>query len=129
LATIERFEDIESWKKARALTRAIYEVSASGEFARDFALKGQIRRAALSVMSNIAERFERGGNKEFQHFLTVAKGSAGEVRSQLYVALDTGFIDQAQFDELCASTLDASRLIAGFLAYLSQSSLKGKKFK
>src|SRR6202012_3122572 len=98
--TITQFEDIEAWKLGRELTRAIYRVSKAGEFGRDFALRDQIRRAAVSVTSNIAEGFERGGNREFVQALAVAKGSAGEVRSQLYVALDEGYIREAEFTEL-----------------------------
>jgi four helix bundle protein len=126
--TIKRFEDIEAWKKARELNRAIYRVTREKAFASDYALRDQIRRASISVMSNIAEGFERDGNAEFRQFLYVAKGSSGEVRSQLYAALDAEYIDQQTFDRLTALALDASRLIAGFIAYLEQSDLKGKKF-
>jgi four helix bundle protein len=100
MATIERFEDIEAWKRARVLTRKIYAVSRTGAFARDFGLKDQMRRASVSSMSNIAEGFERDGTGEFIHFLTMAKGSSGEVRSQLYVALDENYITQDQFEDL-----------------------------
>jgi len=120
MAKIERFEDIEAWKKARSLTSRIYHVSNQGGFARDFGLRDQIRRAAVSVMSNIAEGFERGGgDKEFRHFLSIAKGSAGEVRAQLYVALDTGHIDQPTFDDLTLLATDVSRLLSRFMQYLS----------
>ena len=88
MAEIKRFEDIEGWKKARELVAAIYAVSSKGSFAKDSELRDQIRRAAVSVMSSIAEGFERGGDKEFSQFLSLAKASCGEVRSQLYVALD-----------------------------------------
>ncbi len=81
MSKIERFEDIEAWKKARELTRNIYEITSKGDLARDFALKDLLRRAAISIMANIAEGFERGGNKEFKQFLAVAKGSVGEVKS------------------------------------------------
>lgn len=80
--SLERFEDIEAWKKARELTRLIYQVTQIGEFRRDFGLRDQLRRASVSIMSNIAEGFERGGDKEFTQFLALAKASAGEVRSQ-----------------------------------------------
>ena|SRR5208282_4613966 len=100
MSKILRFEEIESWKKARVLTNEIYQVTSLGGFARDFGLRDQIRRASVSAMSNIAEGFERGGNREFLQFLSNAKGSAGEVRSQLYVALDAGFINQKKFDDL-----------------------------
>ncbi|PSQ92571.1 MAG: four helix bundle protein, partial [Bacteroidetes bacterium SW_4_67_19] len=85
MATFHRFEDIESWQKARRLARRIYELTGNGDFARDFGLRDQIRRAAVSIMSNIAEGFERGSRREFARFLDIAKASAGEVRSPLYV--------------------------------------------
>ena len=119
MAKIERFEDIEAWKKARVLTARLYAVTGGGAFARDFGLRDQIRRAAVSVMSNIAEGFERGrGDREFHHFLAMAKGSAGEVRCQLYVALDAGHLDQPTFDELTALATDVSRLLSRFMQYL-----------
>ncbi|MBI1813934.1 MAG: four helix bundle protein [Deltaproteobacteria bacterium] len=129
MATIRRFEDIEAWQKARELTRAVYALSAEGRFAKDFALRDQMRRAAISIMSNIAEGFERSGSAEFGQFLAVAKGSTGEVEAQLYVALDQTYVSQEQFDrlsELCQST---KRLIAGFMKYLKTSNLRGTKFK
>ncbi|HVS82083.1 MAG TPA: four helix bundle protein [Pyrinomonadaceae bacterium] len=93
MATFKKFEEIECWKKARELTRRIYEVSGKGNFAKDFGLKDQIRRAAVSIMSNIAEGHDRSGTGEFVQFLANAKGSAAEVRCQLYVALDQGYIN------------------------------------
>ena len=93
MSSFQRFEDIEAWQKARELTKAIYAMSNDGQFARDFGLRDQIRRASVSIMSNIAEGFERTGDAEFRHFRSMAKGSVGEVRAQLYVALDTGLID------------------------------------
>ncbi len=90
-----RFEDLLVWQRARELTRVIYELTQGGAFARDFGLRDQIRRAAVSVMSNIAEGFERGSDTEFGHFLSIAKGSCGEVRCQLYVASDQGYVDTA----------------------------------
>ena len=128
MATIQRFEDIEAWKKARELNRAVYRITRADAFARDFALRDQIRRASISVMSNIAEGFERDGNAEFRHFLYIAKGSAGEVRSQLYAALDAEYIDQPTFDRITALALDTTRLIAGFIRHLEQSDLNGRKF-
>lgn len=128
MSKILRFEDIEAWRKSRILTREIYTVTAVGNFARDYGLRDQMRRASVSSMSNIAGGFERGGNKEFVQFLSNAKGSVGEVRSQLYVALDAGFVNQKKFDELYAHTNDASRLIGGFMRYLQQSNYRGGKF-
>ena len=95
---VKNFEDLEIWKDARRLTKAIYRMTKDGGFAKDFALRDQIRRAAVSVMSNIAEGFERGGNQEFIQFLHVAKASCGEVRSHLYVALDQSYVDQKDCD-------------------------------
>ena len=126
--TISRFEDIESWQKARVLTRRIYQVSATGVFNRDFALRDQIRRASVSVMANIAEGFERDGNREFAQFLSNAKGSLGEVKSHFYVALDAGFVDQPVFAELYQQADETGQLIGGFMRYLKDSELRGKKF-
>ena len=129
MARIERFEDIEGWKKGRELRKSIYAHSRRGEFARDFSLRDQIRRAALSVTSNIAEGFERGGNREFIQFLSDAKGSCGEVRDQLYTALDESYVTQAEFERLYEMALETSRLISGFMRYLQQSELRGSKYK
>jgi four helix bundle protein len=123
MAKIERFEDIEGWKRARVLTRQLYKVTNTGEFARDFGLRDQIRRASVSIMSNIAEGFERGGgDKEFARYLFIAKGSAGEVRAQLYVALDVGYLAQTEFDELTHLALEISRLLSAFMQYLNADS-------
>src|SRR5215208_2039329 len=100
---IKNFEDLEIWKIARVLTRAIYQLTRNVKFAKDFALRDQIRRAAISVMSNVAEGFERGGNQEFIQFLYVAKASCGEVRSQLYVALDQSYVSQKECDNAIKS--------------------------
>jgi four helix bundle protein len=89
--TVQNFEDLNVWKQARQLTQEVYRLTKTEKFSRDFGLRDQIQRAAISVMSNIAEGFERGGNQEFGQFLYVAKASCGEVRSQLYVALDQGY--------------------------------------
>ena len=129
MAAIERFEDIDAWKKARELTQAVYLISGSGQFAKDFGLRDQIQRAAVSVMSNIAEGFERGGTKEFYQFLSIAKGSTGEIESQLYVALDQRYIGQDQFDTIQALTNAVKKLIAGFMNYLRQTDIKGLKYK
>ena len=129
MARIERFEDVEAWRKGRELRRAVYACSRSGGFASDFGLRAQIRRAAPSVTSNIAEGFERGGNREFVQFLSNAKGSCGEVRDQLYTALDENYITQQQFNELSSLSIEVSRMISGFMKYLQQSELRGTKFK
>jgi len=129
MAKIERFEDMLSWQKARELTRQVYKVSKQGDFVKDFELRGQMRGASISIMSNIAEGFERGGDKEFSQFLSIAKGSCGEVRSQLYVALDESNISPTEFKALQAGTVEISRLISGFMGYLRQSNLRGSKFQ
>ena len=125
---ITRFEDIESWKKARTLTSEIYKITATGEFVRDFGLKDQIRRASVSILSNIAEGFERGGDKEFLYFLAVAKGSCGEVRAQLYVALDQEYVSREVFDQLSSNATEVGQLLSGFSRYLKGSTLKGNKY-
>jgi len=126
---IERFEDVVSWQKARLLTKTVYDSSKTGSFARDFSFRNQIRSASVSIMSNIAEGFERGGDKEFVQFLSTAKGACGEVRSQLYVALDQGYIPAPKFREMCDLSVETSRVISGFMNYLSGSQLRGSKFK
>jgi four helix bundle protein len=113
---VERFEDLIAWQKARQLAADIYRITAQGEFARDFGLRDQIRRAAVSVMSNIAEGFDRGSRGEFHQFLVVAKASCAEVRSQLYVAQDVGYINQETFDIVNSSTSELSRIIGGLRA-------------
>ncbi|HUE73885.1 MAG TPA: four helix bundle protein [Pirellulaceae bacterium] len=129
MATIKRFEDLEAWKRARVMIRKVNSCTRTGGFAKDFGLKDQIRRASVSTMSNIAEGFERGGNKEFLQFLATAKGSCGEVRSQLYVAIDESYITQKQFDDLYADAEAVSRMIAGLMAYLQKSELRGSKYQ
>ena len=128
MAKIEKFEDIEAWKLAREITRLIYQVSSEGNFSKDFALVNQIRRASISILSNIAEGFERSGNKEFLQFLAIAKGSCGEVRAQLYVAFDQKYIDKTKFREIAEKLSETSRLIAGLMKYLQQSEMRGSKF-
>lgn len=125
---IEKFEDIESWKKARKLTNEIYDATSTGSFSRDFELRKQIRRAAISILSNIAEGFERGGDKEFIHFLAMAKGSCGEVRAQLYVALDQKYLAPEIFERLSLKALAVSQLLSGLMKYLKSSTLRGNRF-
>ena len=129
MAKIKNFEDIASWRKGRQLTKNIYDVTSTGNFVRDFGLKDQIRRAAVSVLSNIAEGFERAGDREFLQFLAVAKGSCGELRAQLYVALDQEYISQKEFDTLFERASEVSQLISGFMKYLKQSDLRGNKLR
>lgn len=125
----DRFEDLDVWKEARALTREVYGITLGSGFGKDFPLRDQIRRAAVSVMSNIAEGFERGGDKEFVQFLAQAKGSCGEVRSQLYAACDLGFLSESEFTLVTARAVRVSRLIAGLMRYLRTSDFRGSKFK
>lgn len=114
----ECFEEIEAWKNARVLAREVYKLTAEGPFARDFALKDQIRRAAVSVMANIAEGFDRGSDREFIRFLVYAKGSLNEVRSHIHIAHDVGLLDQAQFSHLQDLEDLTSRLLFGLIRYL-----------
>lgn len=113
---VERFEDLIAWQKARQLTVEIYQITAHGEFAKDFGLRDQIRRAAVSAMSNIAEGFDRASRSEFHQYLVIAKASCAEVRSQLYVALDVGYIDQEKFDTVNSNTCELSKIIGGLRA-------------
>jgi four helix bundle protein len=128
MSQIERFEDLECWQAARRFRREVYRSSRLPAFSRDYALVGQIRRAAISIGSNIAEGFERGGNRELVQFLSNAKGSAGETKDQLYVALDEGYVSQAQFETAYAMGDSTSRLVGGFMSYLRRSPVTGYKF-
>jgi len=125
--TIERFEDLVAWQKARLLTSKIYAATRIGQFAKDFGLIDQIRRAAVSIGSNIAEGFERGNNKEFVTFLGIAKGSAGEVRSQLYSAYDVRYLSDAEITELVELSKDVSKLINGLILSLRKSAVGGMR--
>ena len=129
MATFKKFEEIEGWQKSRELTRKVYKVSNKGAFSKDFGLKDQIRRASVSVMSNIAEGHDRSGTGEFIQFLANAKGSAAEVRCQLYVALDQDHINEAEFDELSDLALETGKMIGGLLNYLRDSKYRGTKYK
>ena len=120
MATAQQFEDLHVWQEARALVKNIYTASKQRDFYRDLGLREQIRRAATFTMSNIAEGFERGTRKEFIQFLSIAKGSVGEARSQLYVALDQEYLTEARFNELRDQAATLSRRIATFIAYLEK---------
>jgi four helix bundle protein len=128
VAAIRQFEDLEAWQKARVLTQAIYGVTKAGPFAHDFMLQDQIRGAAVSVMANLAEGFERGGNKEFLQFLAIAKGSCGEVRSHLCAALDQRYVTPEQFDQACQKALEVSRMVSGLMKHLRASAMRGAKY-
>jgi four helix bundle protein len=125
---VKNFEELEIWKEARSLTQEIYRLTRDSKFSKDFGLSSQIQRAAISIMSNIAEGFERGGNQEFIHFLYVAKGSCGEVRSQLYVALDQSYIAPKDCDEVRKSFRRLSIMISNLIDYLKRSGMKGAKY-
>jgi four helix bundle protein len=118
MAGITRFEEIEGWKTARQLTNIIYRLTEQGAFIKDYGLKDQIRRAGVSIMSNIAEGFESRTDTQFVNFLGHARGSAGEVRSQLYIALDLKYISHEQFAEACELADKSSRQITRFMNYL-----------
>jgi len=112
-AKVERFEDLIAWQKARELTKRIYQCTSTGSFARDYGLRDQIRRASVSVMSNIAEGFDRGSRAEFHHSLVIAKGSCAEVRSQLYIVKDINYLSGKEYKELMDLAIETSRIIGG----------------
>ena len=120
---------MEVWQKAKLLTKLIYEATSTGNFSRDWALRDQIRKASVSIPSNIAEGFERGGNKEFIRFLTIAKGSAGEVLTQLHIAMDLGHLTEDEFERLQDQTVRIGRMLGGFVQYLKRSSRKGPTYE
>ncbi len=121
MGKIERFEDIKAWQLARELVKQVYNLTGLGKFNKDFGLREQIRRAAVSVMSNIAEGFERNSTKEFIQFLYIARGSAGEVRSQIYVARDIGYLNESEFREMITKVEEISKSIFGFIKYLKST--------
>ncbi len=129
MATITRFEEIISWQEARKLNKEIGKLIDSGRFKQSYRLINQIEGSAGSIMDNIAEGFDRSGNKEFIQFLYIAKGSCGETRSRLYRALDRNYIEQAEFDNLSGHAMRISNLIQKLIDYLKQSEIKGIKFK
>jgi len=118
MATVERFEDLEIWQAARDVVNAMYQASSDGAFSRDYGLRDQIRRAAVSIPSNIAEGFSRHSNKEFIQFLFISKGSAAEVQTQLYTALDQGYIPRGDFDKIYGQIEVVARQISRFITYL-----------
>jgi four helix bundle protein len=125
MTAIQHFEDLEAWQSARKLTKRIYRASGQGAFAKDFPLQDQIRRAAISVMSGIAEGFESNTNELFVDRLGRAKASAGEVRSQLYIAYDQGYLRENEFDELKNNTEEVTRQITGLVDHI-ESIIKPK---
>ena len=126
---IERFEDLLVWQRGRALVVKIYRVTNAGAFAKDFGLRDQIRRAAVSVPSNVAEGFEKDGTREFAQYVSNAKRSCGEVRSQLYQAFDIGYLTGTDFEELKEDCLTLSRMLAGLLKQLKRTPFAGIKYQ
>jgi len=121
---VERFEDLIAWQKARCLTRDVYLQTLQGRFSQDYVFSKQIRSAALSVASNIAEGFERGNRSEFTQFLSIAKASCGEVRSDLYVALDVGYIDEPTATKLIANAEEVARIVGGLRSAVAKQRKK-----
>jgi len=121
MSKIERFEDIQAWQKARLLVKEVYSVSNTGLFVKDFGLRDQIRRAAVSIMLNIAEGFARRTNREFIQFLVIAHGSAAEVQAALYVALDQEYLKKTDFDDIYRLADETSKMIMGLSSYLKKS--------
>lgn len=116
--TINRFEDLDAWQKARELARVVYQRTKDGQFSRDYGLRDQMRRAGVSIMANIAEGFSRRSNKEFCQFLFIAKSSAAELQSHAYVALDQAYIEKPDFEKLYDGLDHTSRMISNLIKYL-----------
>ena len=129
MATFKRFEDIDAWQKSRILAKQINEITLSPIFKENQELKWQIKKSAGSIMDNIAEGFERGGKKEFIQFLSISKGSAGEIRSQIYRSIDSDLITNQQGEELLKLAEEISMMLEGLMNYLRNSELKGTKYK
>jgi four helix bundle protein len=129
MAKITRFEDLESWQKARKLSQDIYTASSAGSFAKDYSLKEQISRATGSIMDNIAEGFGRSGRKEFVNFLIIARGSGSEVKSQPYRALDRKHLEQTIFNQLYDDADHINRMISRLVEHLQQSEFDGLRYK
>ncbi len=128
MSVIQRFEDIEGWKKARELTRRVFALTTDRGFGQWAFLREQLCSASVSIMSNIAEGFERDGNREFRQFLSNAKGSSGEVRSLLYPTRDAKLVSEPTFAELYALSEETGKTIGGFLRYLRASPYRGLKY-
>lgn len=128
MTVFKKFEDIEAWQSAREFTNQIYEVTSRKFFDKDFQLRNHLRKSACSILSNIAEGFERNGRKEFIQFLSIAKGSVGEVRSQLYVAYDQQYITEDDIKRMNEMAERIGRLLGGLMKYLKKSDYKGSKF-
>lgn len=129
MATIKQFEDLEIWQLARELCQLVYNIIITTPLEKNYKLRDQIDASSGSVMDNIAEGFERDGKKEFRQFLSIAKGSCGETRSQLYRVFDRKYINQKEFEESKNKTLILSKKISAFISYLNKSQVTGRKFK
>lgn len=129
MATFKSFEDLEIWQLSRKLCNDIYEIIENSNLENNYRLANQIDGSSESIMDNIAEGFERGGNREFIQFLYISKASCGETRSQLYRVLDRDFISKELFEILKEKTVSLSKKIAGFITYLENSDFKGSKYK
>lgn len=129
MATIQKFEDLEIWRKARLLCEKIYPLTFIKPIAEDFRYKDQIRGSAGSIMDNIAEGFERGSKLEFVNSLTIAKGEVGELKSQLYRGLDLKYLNKTLFSELYFLADELTKMITSFISYLNKTNIKGQKFK
>jgi len=129
MAQINNFEELNIWKESRALVDLIYKLTRQPTFSKDFQFIDHIRKTAISIPSNISEGFERDGTKEFVNFLSIAKGSCGELRSQLFIALDQKYLDQEQFDNINSKVLEISKSISALMKYLQNCAYKGRKFK
>ena len=129
MATVQRFEDLNVWKMAREFCRDVFRITCYEQFSKDHRFKDQKRASSGSIMDNIAEGFERDGNKEFSHFLTIAKGSCGESRSQIHRSFDFQYIGNEEYEMLCQKTVDISKAISALVNYLKQSEIKGIKYK
>lgn len=128
MATVQKFEDLVVWQKARLLNTAIYSLTNNEFFNKDSGLQNQMRRASVSILSNIAEGFERNGNKEFNQFLSIAKASAAELRAQIYIATDIRYISEEESVKYLAMVIEVSKMLNGLMSYLQNTDIKGNKF-
>lgn len=128
MGKINRYEDLKVWQIGRSLVKEVYELTMAPEFARDFGLKDQIRRSAVSIPSNIAEGFERNGTREFIQFLYIAKGSAGELRTQLLIAADLTYITNEQYSTINTEAINLGAMLFNFIEYLKNSGYQGSKY-
>ncbi|HEY0749503.1 MAG TPA: four helix bundle protein [Chitinophagaceae bacterium] len=129
MATFRSYTELDLWQRARALENKIFNLTKNGSLAKDYGLKDQMNRSTGAIMDNIAEGFGRGSKLEFIQFLTISRGSAAELQSQLYRCLDRGYIEKELVEQLIEDCEDISKMITSFIAYLNKSEFKGQKFK